>query len=117
MGKTVVVWYDADENAVKFANEEYTLSLNKPEFKLVIPVKSSILWRVNNEEVEEELVEFYLQGYGEIVLIVSPKVDRIGFIFTKEELRQLALKIPAFNSLNEHSQESTEDLRQQTPSL
>ena len=105
MGKTVVVWYDADENAVKFANEEYTLSLNKPEFKLVIPVKSSILWRVNNEEVEEELVEFYLQGYGEIVLIVSPKVDRIGFIFTKEELRQLALKIPAFNSLEEHTPE------------
>lgn len=56
--------------------------MNKPEFTLVIPIKSDILWRVNNGEVEEKLVEFYLQGYGEIVLVVSPKVDRIGFIFT-----------------------------------
>ena len=109
MDEKIVVWYDADENAVKFANEEYTLSLDKPEFKLVIPVKSGILWQINNEEVEEELVEFYLQGYGEIVLIVSPKVDRIGFIFTRDELEQLSSKISPSNSIEEHTQESTED--------
>ena len=97
-----MVWYEADENAVKFASEDHTLTLEKTEFKLVIPVKSKNLLKTEDLDVEEELEGFYLQGHGEAVLVVFPTGDRIGFIFTKEELRHLVSRISTSNSPEEY---------------
>jgi len=117
MDEKIIVWYDPEKDAVESASEEHTLMLEKTEFKLVIPVKSNILCRTHDKDAEEELTEFYLQGHGEIVLIVSPRGDKIGFIFTKEELRQLISRASSFDSLEEYTQELSEELEQPSPTL
>jgi len=115
MSDKIVIWYDPQENAVKFALNEDTLTLNKNEYSLVIPLDSKIFSENPSEDIEQELTEFYLSGYGELVLIVSPGGDTIGLILAENELEQLFSKIFASNGPKESFQEissATEDLEQ-----
>ncbi|ASJ07392.1 hypothetical protein [Thermococcus pacificus] len=120
MSRRIIVWYEYAEGTVKLALQEHALALNKNGYELIIPVNSKTILEGLNDNIEKKLEEFYLEGHGEIVLIVSPQGDMIGYMFLEEELQQLTQRVSASHSFKKPLQDVlsvTEDVENPLPAL
>lgn len=120
MSRRIIVWYEYAEGAVKLALQENSLTLNKNEHKMLIPVNAKTIIQGLDDNIEKKLEEFYLEGYGEIVLIVSTQGDTIGYMLSEEELEQLIPRISALHSFKKPLQDVlsvTEDVEHPLPAL